>query len=151
MYNTTLFNEVKFELVALDANNINISVQVTERWYLYPVPQFNLVDRNFNEWYKTYNASFDRVNYGLKFVHYNLSGRRDQLRVYFINGYSREYFFQLYRTVQQPGTNRRVYCWWRLCTKESFRIKQVTWIRCCFILQILPPKPGPILFIRTGM
>ncbi|MBK8495450.1 MAG: hypothetical protein IPL50_10790 [Chitinophagaceae bacterium] len=37
VYNTTLFNEVKFELVALDANNININVQVTERWYLYPV------------------------------------------------------------------------------------------------------------------
>ncbi|MBK8496479.1 MAG: hypothetical protein IPL50_16840 [Chitinophagaceae bacterium] len=102
MYNTTLFNEVKFELVALDANNININVQVTERWYLYPVPQFNLVDRNFNEWYKTYNASFDRVNYGLKFVHYNLSGRRDQLRVYFINGYSRNISF----SYTAPYSNR---------------------------------------------
>ncbi|MGB5007045.1 MAG: POTRA domain-containing protein [Ferruginibacter sp.] len=102
VYNTTLFNEVKFELVALDANNINISVQVTERWYLYPVPQFNLVDRNFNEWYKTYNASFDRVNYGLKFVHYNLSGRRDQLRVYFINGYSRNISF----SYTAPYSNR---------------------------------------------
>ena len=64
-----------------------------ERWYLYPVPQFQLVDRNFNEWYKTYKASFDRVNYGLKFVHYNLSGRRDQLRIYLINGYTRNISF----------------------------------------------------------
>lgn len=93
VYNTTLFNEVKFELVALDATNIIINVQVLERWYFYPVPQFKWVDRNFNEWYKTYNASLDRVNYGLKFVHYNLSGRRDQLRIYFINGYSRDISF----------------------------------------------------------
>jgi hypothetical protein len=89
VYNTTLFNEVKFELVALDPVNVNIHVRLVERWYLYPVPQFQLVDRNFNEWYKTYKASFDRVNYGLKFVHYNLSGRKDQLNIYFINGYTR--------------------------------------------------------------
>lgn len=93
VYNTTLFNEVKFELVALDAYNINITVHVTERWYLYPVPQFRWVDRNFNEWFKTYKASLSRVNYGIKFVHYNLSGRRDQLRIYFINGYSRNISF----------------------------------------------------------
>jgi len=93
VYNTTLFNEVKFELVALDAANVSIRVQVLERWYLYPIPQFKWVDRNFNEWYKTYKASLSRVNYGVKFIHYNLSGRRDQLRIYFINGYSRNISF----------------------------------------------------------
>jgi hypothetical protein len=93
VYNTTLFNEVKFELVALDANDVRITVQVLERWYIYPIPQFKWVDRNFNEWYKTYKASLSRVNYGVKFVHYNLSGRRDQLRIYLINGYSRNISF----------------------------------------------------------
>ncbi len=93
VYNTTLFNEVTFELVAIDANNVNINVHVLERWYLYPVPQFQLVDRNFNDWYKTHHASLDRVNYGLKLVHYNLSGRRDQLRIYLINGYTRNISF----------------------------------------------------------
>lgn len=93
VYNTTLFNEVHFELVAIDADQVNINVHVIERWYLYPVPQFQLVDRNFSEWYKTYKASLSRVNYGIKFVHYNLSGRRDQLRVYLINGYTRNISF----------------------------------------------------------
>ena len=93
VYNTTLFNEVKFELVAIDAVNVNVAVHVTERWYIYPVPQFQLVDRNFNEWWKTYKRSFDRVNYGIKFVHYNLSGRKDQLRIYLINGYSKNISF----------------------------------------------------------
>jgi hypothetical protein len=89
VYNTTLFNEVTFEVTALDAENIYVQVRVLERWYLYPVPQFKWIDRNFNEWYKTYNHSLSRVDYGIKFVHYNLSGRRDQLRIYFINGYTR--------------------------------------------------------------
>lgn len=104
VYNTTLFNEVRFELVALDAVNVSIRVQVLERWYLYPVPQFKWVDRNFNEWYKTYKASLDRVNYGIKFVHYNLSGRRDQLRIYFINGYSRNISF----SYTAPYSNKKL-------------------------------------------
>lgn len=102
VYNTTLFNEISFDLTALDSVNVNINVHVTERWYLYPVPQFQLVDRNFNEWWKTYHRSFDRVNYGIKFVHYNLSGRRDQLRIYLINGYTRNISF----SYNNPYSNR---------------------------------------------
>jgi hypothetical protein len=102
VYNTTLFNEVSFILTAVDSVNVNINVQLVERWYLYPVPHFQLVDRNFNEWYKTFNASFDRVNYGVKFVHYNLSGRRDQLRIYLINGYTRNISF----AYSNPYSNR---------------------------------------------
>ncbi len=93
VYNTTLFNEVSMELIAFDSFHVNITVKVTERWYLYPVPQFQLVDRNFNDWIKTQNASLERVNYGIKFVHYNLSGRRDQLRIYLISGYTRNISF----------------------------------------------------------
>lgn len=104
VYNTTLFNEVKFELVAIDSANVNINVQVLERWYLYPVPQFKWIDRNFNEWYRTYKASLSRVNYGIKFVHYNLSGRRDQLRIYFINGYTRNVSF----SYTAPYSNKKL-------------------------------------------
>ncbi|NOT92594.1 POTRA domain-containing protein [Ferruginibacter sp.] len=93
VYNTTLFSEIKVELVVLSAYDIMVIIDVRERWYIYPVPQFKPVDRNFNEWIKTYNASLKRVNYGLKFVHYNLSGRRDQLRIYFLNGFSRDFSF----------------------------------------------------------
>ncbi|MBP6287261.1 MAG: hypothetical protein KTQ13_04460 [Ferruginibacter sp.] len=102
VYNTTLFNEVSFVLTVVDSQHVNIAVHVTERWYFYPVPLFQPVDRNFNEWYKTYNARFDRVNYGIKFVHYNLSGRRDQLRIYLINGYTRNISF----SYSNPYSNR---------------------------------------------
>jgi outer membrane protein assembly factor BamA len=89
VYNTTLFNEVNIRVSVLDPKNISVSIDLKERWYLYPVPQFQPVDRNFNDWVKTYHASFDRVNYGLKLLHYNLTGNRDALRVYLINGYTR--------------------------------------------------------------
>ncbi|MBK7305782.1 MAG: hypothetical protein IPI88_01355 [Chitinophagaceae bacterium] len=118
VYNTTLFNEVKFELIALDAANVHINVQVLERWYLYPVPQFKWIDRNFNEWYRTYKASLSRVNYGIKFVHYNLSGRRDQLRIYFINGYTRNVSFSYTAPYSNKKTNRGFYHWWRLSAKK---------------------------------
>jgi hypothetical protein len=104
VYNTTLFNEVKFELIAHDKANVTINVFVMERWYLYPVPQFKWVDRNFNEWFKTYNASLSRVNYGIKLVHYNLSGRRDQLSIYLINGYTRNISF----SYSAPYSNKKL-------------------------------------------
>ena len=93
IYNTTLFSEVKLQVVILSAFEMMVIADVKERWYIYPVPQFKPVDRNFNEWIKTYNASLKRVNYGLKFVHYNLTGRRDQLRIYFLTGFSRDFSF----------------------------------------------------------
>jgi len=104
VYNTTLFTEVKLEAVVLSAYDITVMVTVRERWYIYPIPQFKLVDRNFNEWIKTYNASFTRVNYGLKFVHYNLSGRRDQLRIYLLNGFSRDFSF----SYSAPYSNKKL-------------------------------------------
>ena len=104
VYNTTLFNEVTLIVTALDAYNVSVHVHVLERWYLYPVPQFKWVDRNFNEWYKTYKASLSRVNYGIKFVHYNLSGRRDQLRIYFINGYTKNVSF----SYTAPYSNKKL-------------------------------------------
>jgi outer membrane protein assembly factor BamA len=89
VYNTTLFNDVKINIIAIDAFTIDIEIIVKERWYIYPTPQFRLVDRNFNEWKTKYNADLRRVIYGVKFAHYNFSGRRDQVRLSLLNGYSR--------------------------------------------------------------
>ena len=86
VYNTNLFTEVKFDSIPQADSSLKINIVVKERWYIFPTPQFQLVDRSFNEWIKTYNADFNRVVYGLKFAHYNFSGRRDQLRIYLLNG-----------------------------------------------------------------
>lgn len=92
LYNTNLFSEVNIIPLMTSAYSFALKVIVLERWYIYPAPQFKLIDRNFNEWWKTYNADFKRVSYGLKFTHYNISGRGDQLNVIFLNGYSRNFY-----------------------------------------------------------
>ncbi len=89
VYNTNLFTEVKFDSIPQEDSSLQINIVVRERWYIFPTPQFQLVDRSLNEWIKTYNADLNRVVYGLKFAHYNFSGRRDQLRIYLLNGYAR--------------------------------------------------------------
>ena len=96
VYNTNLFSDVDIVPRFTNAKHLVLEVRVKERWYIYPTPQFQLVDRNFNEWINRYNASLDRVVYGVKFAHYNLSGRRDQLRVYLLNGFARN--FSMYYT-----------------------------------------------------
>lgn len=102
IYNTTLFSEVTLIPYFISATDISILVTVKEKWYIYPTPQFQLVDRNFNEWVNRYNADLERVVYGAKFAHYNLSGRRDQLRIYLLNGYARNLSF----TYTAPYSNK---------------------------------------------
>lgn len=88
VYNTQLFTEVALT-PSLDNEAISVLIDLKEKWYLYPTPQFRLVDRNFNEWINRFNGDLNRVIYGLKFAQYNFSGRRDQLRVYLLTGYAR--------------------------------------------------------------
>lgn len=89
VYNTNLFNEVKVDVSATADNTIDINFQVKERWYIFPIPKFQLIDRNINEWLQKYHGDLDRVVYGLKFSHYNLTGRRDLLRLIVLNGFTR--------------------------------------------------------------
>lgn len=89
VYNTNLFSEVEIKPVITSARDMIVSITVLEKLYVYPIPQFRLVDRNLNEWVKTYHADLNRVIYGAKFEHYNLSGRGDKLRIYLLNGYAR--------------------------------------------------------------
>ena len=104
VYNTTLFHEVNVDLKLLSAFEMDVIVTVRERWYIFPAPQFQLVDRSFNEWLVKYKGDLSRVNYGVKFVHYNFSGRRDPLRIFLINGYTKNIAF----SYSQPYSNRKL-------------------------------------------
>lgn len=89
IYNTTLFITVDITPVLLADNMMSVVVQVKEKWYIYPLPHLQLSDRNFNEWWETYDADFSRLIYGARFIHYNTSGRRDKLTVTALAGYKR--------------------------------------------------------------
>ena len=89
--NTLLFVDVNVYVAAKKGNVLVINVDVKERWYFFPLPYFRLVDRNFNQWWVEQKRSLDRVNYGLKFIQNNVSGRNDNLDIWFINGYTQQF------------------------------------------------------------
>ena len=101
VYNTTLFIEVKVTPEIISLFDFDIKVTVKERWYLFPIPAFQLADRSFNEWLVKYNGSLKRVNYGIRFFQYNISGRNDQLALALINGFTRNISFEY----KAPYTN----------------------------------------------
>ncbi|MBX9734450.1 MAG: hypothetical protein K2X37_10350, partial [Chitinophagaceae bacterium] len=89
LMNTTLFVDVLIAVAKTDST-VDIHVLLKERWYLFPLPYFKLVDRNFNQWFVDQKASLERVNYGLKFIQNNASGRNDNLDIWLITGYTQQ-------------------------------------------------------------
>ena len=49
VYNTTLFIEVKVAPEIINSCDFDIKVTVKEKWYIFPIPWFQLSDRSFNE------------------------------------------------------------------------------------------------------
>jgi len=90
LMNTTLFVDVNVYVSARRGNVLVINIDMKERWYLFPTPYFRLIDRNFNQWWVEQKRSLDRVNYGIKFIQNNVSGRNDNLDIWLINGYTQQ-------------------------------------------------------------
>lgn len=93
LLNTNLFLEANLNVGnwETETSKVSIQIQVKETWYIYPIPIFELADRNFNVWWKQYNHSFRRVDYGLRLYYYNISGRRDYLKAVVQLGYTQKY------------------------------------------------------------
>ena len=90
---TGLFNYAQLNLASYDptGKRTNVSVVVEENWYIFPAPIFELADRNFSVWWNEQNKSLDRVNYGVRFSHYNFSGNKDPLKLKAQFGYTRKF------------------------------------------------------------
>jgi outer membrane protein assembly factor BamA len=88
--NTSLFVDVYVYVASQQGELVFINVDVKERWYLFPLPYFKLIDRNFNEWWVEDKRSLDHADYGLKFMQGNISGRNDRLNISLINGYDHQ-------------------------------------------------------------
>lgn len=100
LMNTALFNAVIVASSNTGDNRISpqtgimdISIEVMERWYLYPLPVFKPIDRNLNQWLVEQKGSLKRVNYGAKLYHNNATGWNDKLRIGFLSGYTRQFSF----------------------------------------------------------
>ena len=90
LMNTSLFHEVTVALKSFEGYYVDILVEVKERWYIFPVPYFKMVDRNINQWIVQHKASLERVNYGAKLIYNNVTGYNDKLNVWLMNGYTRQ-------------------------------------------------------------
>lgn len=90
LFNTSLFEQVSVRSQFIDSAQVHIKIKVIERWYLFPIPYFRWVDRNFNQWWNEQNRSLDRVNYGISVRQANVSGNNDKLTAAFITGYTQQ-------------------------------------------------------------
>ena len=97
LMNTALFVTVEITIDTLLRDEVDINIVVRERWFLIPVPYFKIVDRNWNVWINDYKASLDRVEFGAKVTHNNMTGRNDKFNVYLIGGYSQQVSFNYAR------------------------------------------------------
>ena len=91
VYNLFLFNTVTVQALELPDNRIDLLVEVEERWYIFPIPIFELSDRNFNEWWQNYGHDITRVNYGIRLYRYNFRGRNETLRLTAQFGFTRRF------------------------------------------------------------
>ena len=91
LLNTELFNFVKINKQLHD-KKARIVVEVTEQWYSWIFPIFELADRNLNTWWET--KDFSRADYGLLFIQENFRGRREYITLKAITGYNEYLNFQ---------------------------------------------------------
>lgn len=94
LFNLRLFNTVTVRSLDMGNGLIDLLIEVDERWYTFPVPIFQLSDRNFNEWWENYDHDISRVNYGLKLYQYNMWGRNQTLILTAQFGFQRRFEFQ---------------------------------------------------------
>jgi len=79
----------------------DFDVDVSERWYTWVWPVFELSDRNFNTWIK--NGDLTRLSYGLFLQQENFRGRLEKLHIKIKLGYQQEAML-LY---EKPYLNRK--------------------------------------------
>jgi len=94
LINLKLFNFIEINY-KLTGNNAQLIIDVTERWYFWPYPVFEISERNFNTWWREFKASnysdFSRLNYGLFLNWENFRGRNELIKLKLRKGFKEHY------------------------------------------------------------
>ena len=92
LLNRSIFNFVTVDTIhdRFTPGVIHLEFNFIERWYIWPLPIFELADRNFNAWFNT--GKYSRVNYGMLFTHNNFRGRLEQLRILVRAGFNQNVY-----------------------------------------------------------
>lgn len=102
IFNTQLFiYDTLYIQIDHPSKTIKAKVVVKERWYIWPIPVFEIQDRNFNTWWQT--KDLFRINYGFALGFENFTGVKDRLIMLFQRGYSEKYGF----SYRMPYLNKK--------------------------------------------
>lgn len=88
VFNTHLFNVVEMTYSSDSLAQIEVSIELVEKWYIWPYPVIKFADRNFNIWWET--KDIGRLNAGINVNHNNFRGRAEKLMIRGIWGYTRQ-------------------------------------------------------------
>ena len=94
LINLKLFNFVTINKTE-NKDSTEITIDVIEKWYIWPFPVFEISERNFNTWWKEFAANnysdFSRLNYGVEFNWQNFRGRNELLKLKIRKGFKEHY------------------------------------------------------------
>jgi outer membrane protein assembly factor BamA len=88
LMNTGLFNFATLSTTR-ELDYIDVLIDVTERWYIWPIPIFEHADRNFPAWLR--DPEFKKLNYGIQVNWNNFRGRRELIEAKLRLGYKEQY------------------------------------------------------------
>lgn len=87
LINTTLFHTTEINLIG-DGDLRDVQIKLLERWYLWPIPQVDIDERNFNTWWQTKNLQ--RASGGIFLTHNNMRGRGELMKILIMVGYNQK-------------------------------------------------------------
>ena len=94
LVNLKLFNFVDVSHL-INENQVEIIINLTERWYIWPFPIIEISERNFNTWWNEFKDSnfsdFSRLNYGAFLIWENFRGKNELLKFKIRKGFKEHY------------------------------------------------------------
>lgn len=103
VFNLKIFNFVGINVKNWENDTLDVVVSVVERWYIIPVPIFQLIDRNFNEWWVDRGRDFGRIQYGATLNWDNFRGRNERLTIAASLGFAQMLEFDYQMPGLSPG------------------------------------------------
>ena len=88
--NLSIFNFQEIHILPMQKGHINLLVELTERWYIFPSPYLQMADRNVNAWLSR-NDKWRRINYGALLYWKNFRGRAETLDLMIKLGYDQHF------------------------------------------------------------
>jgi hypothetical protein len=109
---TALFNFIEIKTVEKPEGILNVEVNLTERWFIWPNAYLNHTDRNFSEWWRT--KDLNKLEYGIGFEVNNFRGMKESVRFNYRFGNFTKYELE-YEGIHLEKTGRHL-----LSVKSSY-------------------------------